>query len=74
MPAPHISGRLLLLRDTVPWATYALKSSHLSRRDALAALGRCNLFGERHDLADCPIYMPSSAEHVESCTSKKAMR
>jgi hypothetical protein len=54
MPAPHISDRLVLLRDTVPWATYALKSSPLSRRDALPALDRCNLFEERHVLGGCP--------------------
>src|SRR5271170_7473891 len=42
------AAALLLLRVKVRWATFALKSSHLSRRDALPAPDRCNSFEERH--------------------------
>jgi hypothetical protein len=54
--------------------TKTLAIPRLSRRfrhGALIALDRCNSFDERHDLADYPMCIPSSAESVASGTSKK---
>ena len=54
--------------------TKILTIPRLSRRlrhGALTALDRCDLFDERHDLADYPIYIPSNAEPVAWGTSKK---
>jgi len=76
MLAPHISGGLVFeLASIVSCVTNALVGPHPSRRvryAALAAPGRWNSFEERYDLADCPIWLPSSAENVASGTPRKA--
>jgi hypothetical protein len=47
-------------------------NSHLSRRAALAAVGRCKPFEERRVSVDYLIRIPSSAERVACGTSSKA--